>query len=221
MPVWAVLSILLLPFILILVIPLSFAMQVGRDEKNHFAASVSWLGGGAALQVENTSGTLMAGPFALKKISFKRAGSVNKHKKKTLPKKADRSTKSLNIMQYLNAELITSFFKSLRQAWAALSVKVEGKAVFGFEDPALTGLTYGFMSAAGLSSRNPGLTLTPDFLEPGFAGYLSVRGRFTVGRLLFIAVKFLLSRPARRLWWPWPRRKEVASKWQRSTLPTT
>ncbi len=218
MPVWAVLSILLLPLILILVLPLSFALQVRRDEENHFAASASWLG--AALQVENTSGTLMAGPFTLKKICFERAGSVNKHKKKALLKKADRSKKSSNV-QYLNAELITSFFKSLRQAWAALSVKVEGKAVFGFEDPALTGLTYGFMSAAGLSNRHPGLTLIPDFLEPCFAGYLSVRGRFTVGRLLFIAVKFLLSRPARRLWWPWPHRKEVASKWQKSTLPTT
>jgi hypothetical protein len=219
MPVWAVLSILLLPLILILVIPLSFAIQVRRDGKNHFAASASWLG--AALQVENTSGTLMAGPFALKKICFKRAGSINKHKKKALPKKADRSTKSFNNMQYLNTELITSFFKSLRQVWAALSVKVEGKAVFGFEDPALTGITYGFMSAASLSIRQPGLTLIPDFLEPGFAGYLSVQGRFTVGRLLFIAVKFLLSRPARHLWWPWPHRKEVASKWRKSTLPTT
>jgi hypothetical protein len=201
-----------------LVVPFSFSAQVRRDQINHFAASVSWLWGGVSLYVENTCGTFKAGPFTAKKFSFKRDRSSAKQKKKAPSRKKGRSASA---RQFLNAELVLSFFKSLLQVWKALSLRAEGRAVFGFEDPSLTGMVCGLLAAAGLYSRHPALAITPDFLEPGLAGNLFVRGRFTVGRLLYIAVKFLLSQPARRLWWSWLRRKEVAGKWRKSTLPTT
>jgi hypothetical protein len=218
---WIILSIILIPLLLLLVVPFSFSAQFRRDGINHFAASVYWLWGGVSLQAENTSGTFKAGPFTAKKFSFKRDSKAAKHKKKDQPEKTHRSTKSSNIKQYLDAALISAFLKSLFQAWAALSLRAEGRAVFGFEDPSLTGMVCGLLAAAGLYYRHTALTLTPDFLEPGLAGYLSIQGRFTVGRLLFIVFKFLLSQPVRRLWWSWLRRKEVAGKWRKSTLPTT
>lgn len=215
---WIMLLIILIPLLLLLVVPFSFSAQVRRDQINHFAASVSWLWGGVSLHVENTSGTFKAGPFTSKKFSFKRDSASAKQKKKAPPRKKGRPASP---MQFLNAEFILSFFKSLQQIWEALSLRAEGRAVFGFEDPSLTGMVCGLLAAAGLYSRRPALAITPDFLEPGLAGNLSVRGKLTVGRLLYIAVKFLLSRPARRLWWSWLRRKEVAGKWRKSTLPTT
>lgn len=224
MLVWGVISILILPIIFILAAPFSFTMMVRRDEKNHFTAGVSWLWGGLTLKVENGSGTLLAGSFALKKILFEQLATARKKKaqtKKSKSKKSFRSITAFKIKEYLNTELITFLLKTLRQIWATLSIKLEGNATFGFEDPALTGLTYGFMAAIGLSGQHPGLKLTPDFLEPGFEGFLSVRGRLTVGTMLFILGRFLLSRPVRRLWWPWPRRKEVAKEWQKSTLSIT
>lgn len=219
MLVWVVISILILPLILILAAPFFFTMSIRRDEKNHYTTGVSWLWGGLTLKVENGRGTLLAGSFALKKILFDQAHSARKKKAKS--KKSFRSITVFKIKEYLNTELITFLFKTLRQIWATLSIKLEGKATFGFEDPALTGLTYGFMAAVGLSGQHPGLKLTPDFLEAGFEGFLSVRGRFTVGTVLFILGRFLLSRPVRRLWWPWPRRKEVEKEWQKSTLSIT
>lgn len=218
---WIILLIILIPLFLLLVVPFSFAAQVRRDQINHFAASVSWLWGGVSLHAENTSGTFKAGPFTSKTFSFKRDSSAAEQKKKAPPRKKDRPARTTSARQFLNAELILSFFKSLLQIWSALSLRAEGRAVFGFEDPSLTGMVCGLLAAAGLYSRHPALAITPDFLEPGLAGNLSVRGRFTVGRLLYIAVKFLLSRPARRLWWSWLRRKEVAGRWRKSTLPTT
>jgi hypothetical protein len=217
---WIILLIILLPLLLLLVVPFSFSVQVRRDENNHFAASVSWLWGGFSLQVENTNGTFKAGPFTSKKFSFKRDGSAGQ-KKKARPEKKGRSAITRKATQYLNTKLISSFFKALLQAWTALSLRAEGKAVFGFEDPSLTGMACGLLAAAGIYSRCPDLKLIPDFLEPGLTGHLNLHGRFTVGRLLLIALKFLLSRPARRLWWSWLRRKEVADKWRKSTLPTT
>jgi hypothetical protein len=218
---WIILSIILIPLLLLLVVPFSFFAQVRRDQINHFAASVSWLWGSVSLHAENTIGTFKAGPFTSKTFSFKRDSTAAKLIKKDRPEKTRRSTKTSNITQYLDADLISVFLKSLFQAWAALSLRAEGRAVFGFEDPSLTGMACGLLAAAGLYGRHPALAITPDFLEPGLAGNLSVRGRFTVGRLLYIAVKFLLSRPARRLWWSWLRRKEVAGRWRKSTLPTT
>ena len=218
---WIILSIFLIPLFLLLVVPFSFAAQVRRDQINHFAASVSWLWGGVSLHAENTSGAFKAGPFTSKTFSFKRDSTAAKLKKKDRPEKKRRSTKTSNITQYLNAALISAFLKSLLQLWEALSLRAEGRAVFGFEDPSLTGMVCGLLAAVGLYSRNPALAITPDFLEPGLAGNLSLRGRFTMGRILIIAVKFLLSRPARRLWWSWLRRKEVAGRWRKSTLPTT
>jgi hypothetical protein len=215
---WIILSIILIPLLLLLVVPFSFSAQVRRDQINHFAASVSWLWGGVSLHAENTSGTFKAGPFTSKTFSFKRDSSPAEKKKKAPPKKKGSHA---NARQFLNAELILAFFKSLQRIWEALSLRAEGRAVFGFEDPSLTGMVCGLLAAAGLYGRRPDLAITPDFLEPGLAGNLSVRGRFTVGRLLYIAVKFLLSRPARRLWWSWLRRKEVAGRWRKSTLPTT
>jgi hypothetical protein len=218
---WTVLSIILIPLLLFLVVPFSFVAQVRRDGINHFAASVSWLWGGVSLQAENTSGAFKAGPFTAKKFSFKQDSSAAKLKKKDRPGKARRGKKTSSITQYLDADLVFAFLKSLYKAWAALSLRAEGRAVFGFEDPSLTGMVCGLLAAAGLYSRHPALAITPDFLEPGFNGYLSLRGRFTVGMLLYIALKFLFSRPVRRLWWSWLRRKEVAGRWRKSTLPTT
>ncbi len=217
--IWMAISIIvLLPLILILSLPFSFALLAKRDEEYYFAAVVSWLQGGITFKMENKNGSLMLGRFALKKFPIKRAESAGK---KAGSKKERKSSKAFNARQYLNIEFIPSLFKALRQIWAALSIKIEGKASFGFEDPALTGLTYGFLSTAGLAARYPGLALTPNFLEPGFEGFLSVRSRFTLGKVLFILGRFLLSRPARRLWWPRLRRKEVANKWQKSTLSIT
>ncbi len=218
---WIILSIILIPLFLLLVVPFSFAAQVRRDQVNQFAASVSWLWGGVSLQAENTNGTFKAGPFTAKKFSFKRDSTAAKLKKQDRPEKTRRSSKTSSITQYLNADLISAFLKSLCQLWEALSLRAEGRAVFGFEDPSLTGMACALLAAVGLHSRHPALAITPDFLEPGLAGNLSLRGRCTVGRLLYIALKFLLSRPARRLWWSWLRRKEVAGRWRKSTLPTT
>jgi hypothetical protein len=213
-----ILFIILIPLLLLLVVPFSFSAQVRRDEINHFAASASWLWGGVSLHAENTSGVFKAGPFTSKTFSFKRDSSPAEQKKKSPPKKKGRPA---NARQFLNTELILSFIKSLQQIWEALSLRTEGRAVFGFEDPSLTGMVCGLLAAAGLYSRRPALAITPDFLEPGLVGNISVQGRFTLGRLLYIAVKFLLSQPARRIWWSWLRRKEVAGKWRKSTLPTT
>jgi len=218
---WIILLIILIPLFLLLVVPFSFAAQVRRDQINHFAASVSWLWGGVSLHAENTKGTFKAGPFTSKTFSFKRDSAAAEQKKKDRSEKKRRSTKTSNITQYLDADLISAFLKSLLQIWEALSLRAEGRAIFGFEDPSLTGMLCGLLAAAGLYSSRPDLVITPDFLESGLTGNLSVRGRFTVGRLLYIAVKFLLSQPARRLWWSWLRRKEVAGRWRKSTLPTT
>ena len=218
---WIILSIILIPLLLLLVAPFSFFAQVRRDDVNHFAASVSWLWGGVSLHAENTNGAFKAGPFTSKTFSFKQDSTTTKLKKQDRPEKTRRSSKTSSITQYLNADLVSAFLKSLFQIWEALSLRAEGRAVFGFEDPSLTGMVCGLLAAVGLYSRNPALAITPDFLEPGLAGNLSLRGRCTVGRLLYISLKFLLSRPARRLWWSWLRRKEVAGKWRKSTLPTT
>lgn len=219
MLVWVVILILVIPVILILTTPFSFSILVGRDEKNHFAAEVSWLWGGITLKFENGSGILLAGPLALKNFLIK--GDESVPKKKTKSKKEHKSKRTLSAQHFFNTDLISSILKALRQIWSALSIKLKGEAAFGFEDPALTGLVYGFIATAGLSGQHPGLKLTPNFLEVGFTGFLSLRGRFIVGKVLFILGKSLLSRPVRRLWWQWLRRKEVDKKWRKSTLSIT
>jgi hypothetical protein len=219
MLVWMIITAVVLPVILILVAPLTFTLFVRKDETLHFTAGVSWFCGGVTLMVANKSGTLLLGPLTLKKISFERKQFTKK--KRTGSKKLFRATKVFASRRYLDIKILSTLYKAVKQILAALSLKLEGEASFGFEDPALTGLTCGFMAAAGLAGQHPGLKLFPNFQEADFAGFLSVRGRFTVGKVLFVLIQFLLSRPVRRLWWPRLRRKGVNKEWRKSTLSTT
>jgi len=60
-----------------------------------------------------------------------------------------------------------------RRLWASFRLRAAGDATFGFDDPALTGMTLGALGTVRLPRQ---LTLRPDWFTPGVTGWLSLRG---------------------------------------------
>lgn len=87
----------------------------------------------------------------------------------------------------------------LRRALRALRLKGAGNLVYGFDDPALTGLAAGLLGTIGLP---PELRTAPDFCASGVRGWTAVRGRTYGLQLLALAVNLFFRPAARRIWMP-------------------
>lgn len=210
---WALAGILILPLILALTVPFTASATVNGDGKVIFTGRFSWIFGLLSLKADTEGGVLWLGPLALKRFVFNSTASPGKKAVQNKAKQRKTSgRRNISPSQFLEKGLVKAFMKALGSILKGSSLKVEGDARYGFDDPCITGITFGLWSASGLPDATPGLKLSPDFTDPGFKGTLSVKMRFIAGKLLFIVTRFLFSRPARRLWWPLLSRKEVKQR---------
>ncbi|MEE0954778.1 MAG: DUF2953 domain-containing protein [Eubacterium sp.] len=78
-----------------------------------------------------------------------------------------------------------------------LPKRIKGYLVFGFEDPAMTGMAAGAMAMLlGLTDR---LQISPDFQEQKFEADIMLKGRFLLLMLIIHAVKLILNKDVKAL----------------------
>lgn len=124
-------------------------------------------------------------------------------KLKTMKEKKEEVLKVLNKKE--NQKTIKLILKQGKRALRhILPVKGNGRLIFGFEDPYLTGQVLMAASAA-YPFYHKRLTITPVFDQNVFQGEGSFRGRIRLGTLVFIGLRLLFHKNFRTLLKKWLR----------------
>lgn len=95
-------------------------------------------------------------------------------------------------------DLLKALLRGVRRLWRSLGLRVRGDLRYGWEDPALTGLTQGLLAAM---PRTGDIRLTASYTEPGLAGWVEVTGRLVPVRMVGAVLRTLWELPVRRVWW--------------------
>jgi len=222
---WILAGILLLPLLLVLTVPFTAKATIAGDGRPRFSALFSWLLGFIIFEANTGGGTLKLGGLAVRTFNFSPTAANPVSRSIDQDDRGSENNSGWEIIlkarHMMSKELLNILLKTMGRLWKALSLKANGQASLGFPEPSLTGMAYGLWEAGGFPALNSGLKITPNFMEAGFFGLVQISIRFTAGKMLFIIIRLLLSRQARRLWWPLLRRKEVSKEWRNSAYPTT
>lgn len=224
MSVWMVLIILVLLPVGLLSVPLTFeAVGCLRTEERRLKAKIAWGWGlfAAAIGIDGgktSFGLRLAGialPAFRKKSGTVRAEKIGKKTEKKAEKKAGRKGEKhgfnfFAVNTVLNRKLLTAvlgYFKSLIKSFR-LRLRLSG--AYGTDDPALTGLIVGLISALRADHFN--LELDADFSGPvlDIAGESS--GRILPIVILWLTLRLLLAGPVRKLWWAQLKNKLIRRK---------
>lgn len=117
--------------------------------------------------------------------------------------------KRKRLMEFLRKEENKRVFRLLKRQFVrflrhVLPQKLSGKLVFGLGDPYLTGQVLTVVSPFyGFYGRNFALTPVFDAEELVLEGEAKFRGRIRIGTLIWIGLRILIDKDARRLWKTW------------------
>lgn len=117
--------------------------------------------------------------------------------------------KRKRLMEFLRKEENKRVFRLLKRQLVrflrhVLPQKLSGKLVFGLGDPYLTGQVLTVVSPFyGFYGRNFALTPVFDAEALVLEGETKFRGRIRIGTLIWIGLRILIDKDARRLWKTW------------------
>lgn len=143
------------------------------------------------------------------KVAKKTQKKTKKKEKKQKKKEKKRITfdkqleKVVETAQTLSLEALTAPFVFFSRLFASLKLRVTGQAEMGLSDPADTGMLLGFAHSTlgALNLRN--VNFYPSWEERVVKGEATFYVRVWIGEILLIAIRIVLSRAIRRIWWPW------------------
>lgn len=127
--------------------------------------------------------------------SQSKAASKAKAARKARPRKKARPRLTAALIR----DLLREGRRTLARIWRMLGLRISGEVMYGFPDPALTGITLGALHA-GLKPR--ALKVTPEFLDPCVRGRVEGEARFVLAQGLAALIALAFARPVRRLWMP-------------------
>jgi hypothetical protein len=191
---------------LIILAPLHFEVEGEYAESLSFQGQVRWAGGLLSFAMVRREGTFQwSWSFiGVKMAATEKKGKTDKIEKASHRKKPDtqkgKGDSGGSISSYLNPQLFMAVKEVIFKLLRALHLRVNVSGTYGFDDPSLTGMTMGLMSA--LNSRKNTIDLTPDFTREIFDIRGSMAGWIIPLQILVIAIVFLLMKPVRAIWWP-------------------
>lgn len=212
---WIVLpaALILLPVVLISV-PLTFQARgsLGQDSRR-LKSKIAWGWGLFTADVsvdgrENSLRLRLAGislPATQKKSgpaaagSDKQAGRERKKSKKQTGRSKKNSLNFTFVFAVLNRQMVAAVLDFLKKLFKSLGLRLQVKGVYGADDPSVTGVLTGIIAALHAEKFN--IDLDADFSGPviDIAGETS--GRLVPVVILWHSIRFLLSKPVRKLWW--------------------
>lgn len=204
---WLVLTILSLIVLLlttVLLAPFSYALNAELGERLHLAATIKWLGTTVNLTAARPENRLKVKIFGLAPVNKKIEKPAAKPDKKIKPDKqpADFFNIIHTVLATVSGDIIRAGFVFLKRLWRSLHLrKLDITGVYGFADPAVTGMLCGFIETFRHSQPVAVINLTPVFEEQLLAGRITACGRFFTGEIFLVLLRFAFSRPIRALWW--------------------
>jgi hypothetical protein len=85
----------------------------------------------------------------------------------------------------------------------SLQIKVDGEAEVGLDDPADTGMLLGFFYAVTGALHIKGFSLRPNWDQLVLRASVYFSARLRLAQILLIALRTMLAKPIRRIWWPY------------------
>ncbi len=214
---WAV-FILILP-VGLLSVPLTFrARGCLRTEERWLEAGAAWgygfLAGTFSLKGRETAFSLrLAGiplPLSREKSETVKARSkkVKKKGKKKTGRKEEKHRFNFSAAAVLNREFLGVVLDYLHRLRQSFRIRLSG--VYGTGDPALTGMLAGLIAV--LNTGYHKINLEADFSEPALDLTGEISARIVPVVILWLTMRLLLAKPARKLWCPYLKIKLIRRK---------
>lgn len=196
-----ILAIILLILLAVLFIPIEYGASGYKDEEDYnLKVHVSWFFRGLAFSciLENTIWPKLNFKLFGFEVKQKRDGkSENKSEKK---KKKQKEKSGKDAGKFFNKEFISKAIGAVVDVLVYLKPRVfDIQAVFGFDDPSYTGLACIVVYNIPRMGENCNIDLTPVFDEEVLKGRFNIQGRIVLATILWIALKFILSKPVRNI----------------------
>lgn len=195
---WWILMIIILFLIILMASPISALVAVGNEEPR-IKADVRWLWGFLRFRLSKGEASIRVLGW---QIFNKRPGEHPQKAAGSKPVSTESGDRSHRFARFLNKPFMNALFETLGKLRAAVSVNAWADMQLGFPDPARTGIVYGMLGSLCSMGTFPGLEVSPDFVSQKSSGLLTVRFDTATGKLLWVAVRFVLARPVRSIWWP-------------------
>lgn len=169
-----------------------------------FHGRLRWAGGLLSLDLRHGEGRLELTPgcLGLKKTlknaeEKKQPGGL----KLRSGKKKRKGQSEISPLSFLNLRLLQAVYESIRRLLRALHLNMKLSGVYGFDDPSLTGIVLGVMTAL-----NTGMSYSID-LKPEFAGEAvdlrgDIKAWFIPLHILIIGLRLIFKKAVRAIWWP-------------------
>ncbi len=192
---------------IVLIAPIRFDLEGELGESLSFKGrvGVGWAGGIFSLNLIHQPGETQwkLGILGFKKLISPKPGKENKpspdnKKDKDAPKRRKKTNGGLTA--FLNLEFFRAVKKGVHKLLRALHLKINIAGVYGFDDPALTGIVLGWIYA--LNIRNNSINLKPDFTKEVIDLKGSLQGWLIPLQIILTAIGILLMKPVRAIWWP-------------------
>ena len=185
--------------LLILFAPIHFNFKGEYSHNLNFQGRVGWAGGLLSLEMIRSEGSiyLVLGLLSLRKTIPARE---RKTPIRTKPLKEKRRINSIgDILSVINRQLFTAVKVVFSKLVRALHLGLNISGTYGFDDPALTGVSMGVIAV--LNRGGSSMDLKPDFTGEVVDIRGTIRGWFFPLQILAIGVAFLLKKPVRLIWW--------------------
>ena len=197
--------ILLILFAMLLLIPIVYSVEAAKEEHYCFDTKISWLGNIIHVQVNKEEHQKM--DFFISIIGL----HIPLHDRKKVPKRSKKEERKKQERKRTKQELnkYFSFFQRsfLDQAFLLLKKvlrhimpkKFYLHLIYGFEDPADTGMLTGlfFMLFPNMTNRAI-INVDPVFDEERIQGELSMKGRIILAVLIYYFLQFYFAQGVRQ-----------------------
>lgn len=214
---------------LLLVVPFNIEAEVANNDVLHGHATVSWLLGLTSVGLDYTidQGNIIlklarlsvyrkcAWPLSkeekeerkekketkrLKTEEKKAAKKEKKEKKKEKKPKESAWEKTLRVYSNLTPQLFQELIRYFIRIVRSLKIRAKVSGRFGFENPADTGVVFGFIQAVKQPMRFKAVDIQPIFDDTGVWGSAKISARFWFIQIIFETLKFAFKKCVRRLW---------------------
>lgn len=195
-------------FLLVLLIPIDYHIMASKYEIVKYRGKVTLLWGMLQFSYGNDS---LSSPHMIIKplgipisIDNSKVSSPQKSKVKISKKpeaSLSRSKDKLKLLlREINKELLFSLLDTIRKIFHFIRPKVfKLKAKYGLDDPYDNALLLAIITSFYPLLKDYEVNLVPSFEDSVLEGELEIRGKIAVVLLLFILVKFMLSKPIRKI----------------------
>lgn len=201
-----ILLFILFVLLLVVLIPLKYKIRAYKDDKIGCRGEISWLW--PMLKIDFDLGTTGSKAMTIRVLAFKKSIDIHKveearkkDKKEKSKLEKDFKRESPISIRDISKDLIEEIIYMIRDVFRNLKPdKFVIEGIYGFDDPYHTGLVIAVTSSVyPLIKDCSSIKLNPSYRESILEGRLELEGRLIFIVFIFIILKFMFTKPVRKI----------------------